>query len=204
MAFDKINFIYSYEDGLFPLTCTMLSSIIVGLQLLREPLPISTFPSGGEVEGKWRVDGRTSELSFHSTLSICTWLWEMKSWLDTLHRHRGLSAGRHIFSAEHFRPLAQSRGKEIRQETTNTPPWHALFVCSVLPASIWTVSDEDYLKHLVVPSTCHMLSAVCYYLSFWWMTRKRNTVTFWTSIFFIYIFFPNATLAYFLLPIILL
>lgn len=101
---------YSYKDGLFLLTCKTLRSIIKSLQLLRVPLPISSFPSGGKVEGKWQVEGRMSELSFHSTLFIYTWLWEMKSWWAALPWHRGLSAGKHIFSMAHFRPLVQSRG----------------------------------------------------------------------------------------------
>lgn len=140
--------------------------------------PSAPSPVEEKWKEKWRVDGRTSELSFHSTLSICTWLWEMKSWWAALPCHRGLSAGRHIFSAAHFRPLTQSRGKEIRQETTNIPPWLALFVCTVLAASIRTVSEEDYLNHFVVKSTCHMLWAVNNFLSFWWMAAKSNMATF--------------------------
>lgn len=151
----------------------MLRSIIRGVQLFPVPLPISPFPSGGKVEGKWRGDGRM--------ISICTWLWEMKSWWDALPWHHGMSAGRHIFSPAHFKPLTQSGGKEIRQEMTNTPPWLTLFVCTVLAASIWTGSEEDYLNHFVAESTCHTLWATNDYLSLWWMTVNRNMATFTIS-----------------------
>lgn len=141
--------IFIWSCPFFPLTCSKLGSIIRGLQLLKVPLPISPFPSG---ERKWKesggwIGGRVNSL-FTQPSPFAHGCEKMKSWWAALPRHYRLSAGRHIFSMVHFRPLAQSRRKEIRQETTNTSPLLALFVCPVLAASIWTGS-EDYLNSFV-------------------------------------------------------